>query len=434
MSWNYPVFLDLTGRPCLVAGNGFATEAKIRGLLDAGAEVTLIAPSASSEVAALAEQGRIRWLRREFEPGDMPGYFLAISTGDDRSRNRALWEEARRANVLFNAVDDPPHCDFSFGAVVSRGDLIIATGTNGKCPALGVRLKERFESEVGPEYAEFAGMLGRLRPEIARRIPDFARRRELWYRLVDSEALEYVRRGETTRAEALLKGMVTMETWQGMEGEELLREALAANEARACLTCSFQAEDVVVLDMVRRIQPGIPVLFLDTGYHFPETLEYRDRLARQWGFPLVNVTPASTVAEQAAGLGRLYESDPGRCCGMRKVEPLMRALEEYDIWITGLRREQSPTRAGLKTAERHVLPSGKAIWKLNPLAGWKMNEVWSYLAVHEIDPLPLYERGYTSIGCAPCTSLPKEGEGARSGRWGGQKLECGIHTVTAKEP
>ena len=112
----------------------------------------------------------------------------------------------------------------------------------------------------------------------------------------------------------------------------------------------------------------------------------------------------------------------------------MRALEEYDIWITGLRREQSPTRAGLKTAERHVLPSGKAIWKLNPLAGWKMNEVWSYLAVHEIDPLPLYERGYTSIGCAPCTSLPKEGEGARSGRWGGQKLECGIHTVTAKEP
>ncbi len=224
-----------------------------------------------------------------------------------------------------------------------------------------------------------------------------------------------------------------MEIWERMEGEELLREALSESATRPCLTCSFQAEDVVVLDMVRRIRADIPVLFLDTGYHFPETLEYRDRLARQWGLRLLNVTPRSTVEQQEAEFGRLYESDPGRCCGMRKVEPLMRALEEYEIWITGLRREQSPTRANLKTAERHILPSGKAIWKLNPLAGWKTNEVWSYLAVHEIDALPLYEKGYTSIGCAPCTRLPKEGEGARSGRWGGRKLECGIHTVTSQE-
>jgi len=188
-----------------------------------------------------------------------------------------------------------------------------------------------------------------------------------------------------------------------------------------------------VLDMARRIRADIPVLFLDTGYHFPETLAYRDRMAREWRLNLVNVTPAKSVAVQESEFGRLFETDPNRCCGLRKVEPLMRALEGYDVWITGLRRAQSPTRANLKPVERHILPSGTGIWKLNPLAAWKDNEVWSYLAVQEIEALPLYEKGYTSIGCAPCTGVPKEGEGPRSGRWGGRKLECGIHTVTGKE-
>ena len=208
--------------------------------------------------------------------------------------------------------------------------------------------------------------------------------------------------------------------------ETLLRDS----GAPACLTCSFQAEDVAVLDLVRKVSPGIPVLFLDTGYHFAATYAYRDRLAEQWRLNLHNLTPDLSVEEQEERLGLLHRTDPGRCCQARKVEPLMRALEQYGAWFTGLRREQSPTRAALREIEDHRLPSGKVLKKISPLAHWKWNEVWSYLAANEIEHLPLYDSGYTSIGCQPCTSLPVDAGNLRSGRWGGHKLECGIHTFT----
>lgn len=209
--------------------------------------------------------------------------------------------------------------------------------------------------------------------------------------------------------------------------EKLIREILERRGGRPCLTCSLQAEDMVVLDILRRFLPDIPVLFLDTGYHFPETYEYRDRMARQWGLNLINLKPPKTVAEQESVFGKLFGTQPDQCCRMRKVEPLLGALEDYEVWFTGLRREQSPTRANLAEVETHKLPSGKELLKVSPLAFWKWNEVWSYLQVNEIDYLPLYDRGYTSIGCEPCTALPVDGD-PRSGRWGGKKLECGIHT------
>ena len=215
--------------------------------------------------------------------------------------------------------------------------------------------------------------------------------------------------------------------------EKLIREILERRGGRPCLTCSLQAEDMVVLDILRRLHPDIPVLFLDTGYHFPETYEYRDRMARQWGLNLINLKPRTTVAEQESVFGKLFGTQPDQCCRMRKVEPLLGALEDYEVWFTGLRREQSPTRANLAEVETHKLPSGKELLKVSPLAFWKWNEVWSYLRVNEIDYLPLYDRGYTSIGCEPCTALPLDGD-PRSGRWGGKKLECGIHTFdSAKE-
>ncbi len=210
----------------------------------------------------------------------------------------------------------------------------------------------------------------------------------------------------------------------------LVREVLAESAGAACLTCSFQAEDMVVLDLLRGLAPRIPVLFLETGYHFAETYAYRDRLAARWDLNLVNLLPELSVAEQESRFGILHRTDPTQCCQMRKVEPLMRGLKAFDIWFTGLRREQSPTRAGLKKIERHVLPGGKALWKVSPLADWKWSEVSTYLAVNEIEHLPLYDRGYTSIGCEPCTALPADPGNARSGRWGGHKLECGIHTFT----
>lgn len=205
-----------------------------------------------------------------------------------------------------------------------------------------------------------------------------------------------------------------------------LREHLE-HAQRACITSSFQAEDVVVLHMVLQIRPRIPVLFLETGYHFPETLVYRDRIASEWNLNLVNVEPEQSVVRQESQFGILYQSAPDRCCGLRKVEPLFRALGEYTTWITGLRREQSKSRANLQPHEFFTLPTGHILAKLSPLAEWTTRDVWHYAEQHSIPLLPLYEKGYTSIGCAPCTSLPFDANDPRSGRWSGRKLECGIH-------
>jgi phosphoadenosine phosphosulfate reductase len=216
--------------------------------------------------------------------------------------------------------------------------------------------------------------------------------------------------------------------------EEALQAVLAANpDAPACLTSSFQAEDMIVASVLRRRLPHIPVLFLDTGYHFPQTYEYRDRMTQEWSLNLVNVLPEQSVPQQEAAFGLLYRSDPARCCQLRKVEPLMRALEPYELWFTGLRREQSPTRKNLKKIELHRLPSGKSLWKVSLLADWTWQRVWQYVTAHQIPSLPQYDEGYLSIGCQPCTNLPIDPANARSGRWGGTKLECGIHTFTTQE-
>jgi phosphoadenosine phosphosulfate reductase len=213
------------------------------------------------------------------------------------------------------------------------------------------------------------------------------------------------------------------------------QEFLCYHLARAqnpCVTSSFQAEDVVVLHIVRSILPRVPVLFLETGYHFPETLVYRDRMAAEWDLNLVNLLPEHTVADQESEFGILYQSAPDRCCAMRKVEPLFRSLAPYSTWVTGLRREQSKSRANLQAEESFTLPTGQILLKLSPLAEWTSRDVWHYAEAHRIPLLPLYEKGYTSIGCAPCTSLPFDPNDPRSGRWSGRKLECGIHIQAAE--
>ena len=212
--------------------------------------------------------------------------------------------------------------------------------------------------------------------------------------------------------------------------DALVERVLAENPGRACITCSFQAECMVVLHILRKRLPHIPVLFLDTGYHFPETYSYRDRMAREWKLNLVNVLPLKTVAEQERSYGLLYRSDPGRCCRLRKVEPLMAALEDYGLWFTGLRREQSPSRKNLKILEHHQTPRGKTLFKVNVLAAWEWPQVQEYMSTNGIEYLPLYAQGYPSIGCQPCTAVPSDASNPRSGRWGGEKLECGIHTFS----
>jgi len=207
---------------------------------------------------------------------------------------------------------------------------------------------------------------------------------------------------------------------------ELISDLLSRHQL-ACVTSSFQTECMVLVHLLIQQRADIPVLFLDTGYHFAETYKYRDEMARQYGLNLVNLMPKLTVPEQELQFGILNQTDPSRCCGMRKVEPLFAGLQPYDIWFTALRREQSPTRANLKEVDDFKLPTGKLLSKVSPLASWTNQDVWAYLKEHGIRALPLYDAGYTSIGCEPCTQPPIDPDNPRSGRWGGHKLECGIH-------
>jgi phosphoadenosine phosphosulfate reductase len=208
---------------------------------------------------------------------------------------------------------------------------------------------------------------------------------------------------------------------------QLVGQELASADGDVVVTNSFQAEDMVLLHMVRQTLPDVPVIFLDTGYHFAEVYQYRDQMAQEWSLNLTSLLPEFTVEEQESQFGILNQTDPGRCCALRKVKPLFNALDRYAVWFTGLRREQAKSRAALKEVDDFPLPSGRSIRKLSPLTDWSTKDVWSYATQHEIPLLKLYDKGYTSIGCEPCTSLPLDPNDPRSGRWGGQKLECGIH-------
>jgi phosphoadenosine phosphosulfate reductase len=212
----------------------------------------------------------------------------------------------------------------------------------------------------------------------------------------------------------------------------LVRELAAApGEADACLTCSFQAEDILLLHLTRELRPNIPVLFLDTGYHFAETYEYRDRIATDWNLNLINLLPTRTVAEQELEHGLLHQTAPDRCCALRKVEPLFAAVANFKLWLTGLRREQARSRASLEEVADFTLPSGVTVRKLSPFAGWTTRDVWESCTHYGIPLLTLYNRGYSSIGCEPCTSIPTDPNDPRSGRWAGRKVECGIHIQAA---
>jgi phosphoadenosine phosphosulfate reductase len=233
-------------------------------------------------------------------------------------------------------------------------------------------------------------------------------------------------------SDALNETVATLPAAQSTEdkirvAEELVRQELERMQHDICVTNSFQAEDMVVLHMVRQTVPNVPVVFLDTGYHFAEVYAYRDRMAREWSMNLINLLPELTVAEQESQFGILNQSDPSRCCGLRKVTPLFGALAGYKLWFTGLRREQAKSRATLQPVEEFSLPAGKSIRKISPLTEWTSKDVWHYARQHEIPLLSLYDKGYSSIGCEPCTSLPVDPNDPRSGRWGGQKQECGIH-------
>lgn len=206
--------------------------------------------------------------------------------------------------------------------------------------------------------------------------------------------------------------------------EEIIRWAIATFGERICVTSSMK--DAVLVDIASRIRPGIDVLFVDTGYHFAETVGTRDAVQAVYPVNVVNVTPSRTVAEQDRDLGpRLFGRNPDLCCHLRKVEPLNRALEPYLAWITGIRREETPQRRGARVVEWN---GARGKLKVNPLARWTQEQLAAYIEEHGILVNPLQYDGYLSIGCEPCTRRVAPGEDPRSGRWTGTgKTECGIN-------
>jgi siroheme synthase-like protein len=198
----YPVFLDLRERSCVVVGGGALAEEKARGLLAAGAAVTIIARELTPGLDGLVGEGRITHRPRSYEAGDLAGAALAVVCGEPAGIVEAVWEEARGRNVLVNTVDDLAHCGFLAPSIVRRGDLAVAISTNGKAPTLAVRLRQRFERELGEEYGRFLALAGSVRSRLAACRPDFAERREIWYRLVDSDVLDRLREGEEEAARA----------------------------------------------------------------------------------------------------------------------------------------------------------------------------------------------------------------------------------------
>jgi len=206
-----------------------------------------------------------------------------------------------------------------------------------------------------------------------------------------------------------------------MSAEEVLLWAHEQFGARMCLTCSWQRQSSVLIHLLSELGLDVPIVELDTLVLFPETYETRDRLVERYGLKLQSFRPIDPP-------DRLWESEPDRCCHIRKVEPLLEALEPYEGWIAGIRRDQSPSRAAtpkLQWSDRY------GVWKFHPLADWDEKRVWAYIQVNEIPYNPLHESGYRSIGCIPCTRPTSPDQEERAGRWAGSdKLECGIHVET----
>jgi phosphoadenosine phosphosulfate reductase len=237
------------------------------------------------------------------------------------------------------------------------------------------------------------------------------------FRLADHPDLDVRAQAERFDGESL--ECVLAWTWENFGG-------------RAAIGTSFQGSGLVIIDHAVRLGLKFPVFTLDTGLLFPETYELKKRLEDHFGIAIEGLEPAQTVGEQAAEYGpELWKTNPDTCCAMRKVLPLQRRLSTLDVWITGVRRNQSDTRSATRILELYEFDKLRShhILKLNPMAAWSREAIWAHIRERKIPYNPLHDRGYRSIGCWPCTKLTTSSDSERAGRWEGfDKTECGIHT------
>ena len=208
MTTYYPIYVELHEQPCIVIGGGKIAEGKVEGLLTAGAQVTIIAPNLTSHLHTLVEQNKVAYISRTYQHGDLADAFMVICATDQAEINHQVWQEASANRQLVNVVDDTPRCNFIAPAILRKGDLNIAISTGGKAPALAVRLKERLQKEIGPQYERFLELSGQLREPLARNIPDFETRKKLWYELVDSDILELLSQDNEPAALDLISRVV----------------------------------------------------------------------------------------------------------------------------------------------------------------------------------------------------------------------------------
>jgi len=211
MNTYYPVYIKLRNQSCVVIGGGKIAEGKVEGLLAVEARVTVISPELSPRLQELSNQKQITYIPRPYQAGDLTGAFMVICATDQAEINHQVWQEASANRQLVNVVDDTPRCNFIAPSILRKGDLTIAISTSGKAPALAVRLKERFQREIGPEYERFLELAGELREPLAKHIPDFETRKALWYELVDSDILEVLARGEEDSAKEIISQVVGFE-------------------------------------------------------------------------------------------------------------------------------------------------------------------------------------------------------------------------------
>jgi siroheme synthase-like protein len=211
MNTYYPVYIELREQPCVVIGGGKIAEGKVNGLLDAQANVTVISPDLTPGLHDLANKKRVTYLARAYQPGDLSGAFLVICATDQPEINHQVWQEATANGQLVNVVDDTPRCNFIAPSILRKGDLTIAISTSGKAPALAVRLKERLQRELGPEYERFLELAGELREPLTRHVPEFETRKALWYELVDSEILDLLAQGNELSAKEMISQIVGFE-------------------------------------------------------------------------------------------------------------------------------------------------------------------------------------------------------------------------------
>jgi phosphoadenosine phosphosulfate reductase len=216
-----------------------------------------------------------------------------------------------------------------------------------------------------------------------------------------------------------------------MSPEDILRWAWEAFGPKVAVSSSFQTQSVPLLHIVSRVCPEMPVIFIDTGFHFPETLAFRDALQARYHLNLVRVRPTITKSQLLARYGEgLYRRDPDLCCYLNKVEPMQRAISDLAAWIAGVRHDQTSHRKTLKV----IQPLSSGLLKIHPLLSWTRDDLWAYIRKYDLPAHPLYEKGYLSIGCAPCTMPVFLGQDPRAGRWAGMdKKECGLH-VDITEP